>query len=325
MTTENILVVDNNTESIRTILATLEDADITPVVTGSSEEAWNLFQQDTTLSRVIVRAASKGIDGLKLCGQLRGVRDRDALSIVMLLSENQLTLGAEALIAGATDLLVDPFEPRELRMRANIVPRDLQRRVDRPHTLAELCPSIAAEPQVILPEFNASTMSFGYGPQGHRQDQWEQDPNTKKMTLDRVIVCPQCESIPTFRPGCGSCGSAFVDQQVLIHHFACAHVGPEAEFQTKHGLHCPKCRLSDLIAGSDFEQIMGCLTCSDCQAIFTEPRTIGHCLNCQHRFNAEDGRLKDLVGYQIGTSPNAARIQPPNYASDFKRQSASVE
>jgi len=314
MTTEHLLVVDDNTESIRTLFATVEDTNTTAEIAHSTEDGWQQFQQKT-FTRVVVRVRSDAIDGLTLCRQLRTVASRDELSIIVLLSEDQLPLGAEALIAGATDLLIDPFEPRELRMRAGIIPNDVQRRFDQPHTLTDRQSETPDGPQVVMPEFDPTTMRFGYGPYGHRLEQWQQDPATRSMTLDRIIVCPKCEAIPTVRPGCGACGSAFVEQQVLIHHFACAHVGPADEFQTKDGLRCPKCHVSDLIAGSDFEQTKGCLTCADCDAIFTEPQMIGHCLSCQHRFNMKDGKLIDLTGYQAGPV-HAARIPSPNYMSD---------
>ncbi|MCR9197176.1 MAG: response regulator [Planctomycetaceae bacterium] len=314
MTTEHMLVVDNNTESIGTILATVEDTNTTATIARTTEEGWNLFQQDS-FTRVVVRVRSAAIDGLTLCRQLRTVASREELSIIVLLSEAELSLGAEALIAGATDLLLDPFERRELRMRAGIIPNDVQRRFDQAHTPAAQQTGTLSAPQMVIPEFDAASLRFGYGPYGHRLEQWQQDPTTHSMTLDRIIVCPKCEAIPTVRPGCGACGSAFVEQQVLIHHFACAHVGPADEFQTKDGLRCPKCHVSDLIAGSDFEQTKGCLTCADCDAIFTEPQMIGHCLSCQHRFNMKDGKLLDLTGYQTGPG-HSAHIPSPNYMSD---------
>lgn len=313
MTSEHLLVVDDNTDSIRTILATVEDTNTKAVIADSTEQAWRLFQQHT-FTRVLVRIHGEAIDGLALCRKLRTTASRDELAIIVLLSETELAVGAEALIAGATDLIVDPFEPRELRMRARIIPNDVQRRFDQPHTLVDQQTDAPAEPQVVVPEFDPATLRFGYGPYGHRLQQWQQDPTTRSMTLDRIIVCPKCEAIPTVRPGCGACGSAFVEQQVLIHHFACAHVGPAEEFQTKGGLQCPKCHVSDLIAGSDFEQTKGCLACADCDAIFTESQSIGHCLSCQHRFNMKDGKLIDLTGYQTGRP--TPLIPSPNYISD---------
>ena len=320
------LVVDYDTESLKTILATLDDAKIPSVVTDSNAAAWDAFQADPTISLVLLRGSScDKIRASEFCKQLRSVQARDTLSIIVMLKQNELARGAEALIAGASDLLIDPFEPRELRMRASIVPAEQERRVDRAHTIDDLAPGQLAQPKTILPEFESDTMKIGFGEMNSQVARWQLDPQTKKIPVDRIMVCPECESIPTFRPGCGSCGSAFVEQEVLIHHFACAHVGPESEFQNGSNLACPKCRLTDLIAGSDFEQIKGCLKCSDCDAIFAETKTLGHCLSCQHRFSAEDAKLIDIIGYQVGTSPESALITAPNFQTAGSRKPSNVK
>lgn len=322
---QKTLVVDNNTESLKTILKTLDDAQIPSVVTDSNETAWNAFQADSEISLVLLRGSSSDkIQAIELCKQLRSVKTRETLSVIVLLKENELAHGAEALIAGASDLLIDPFEPRELRMRASIVSAEQERRVDRAHTIGELAPGKASAPEIFLPEFEPGSMKMGFGKMNSQVSRWQQDPNVKQIPVDRIIVCPECDSLPTFRPGCGSCGSAFVDQEVLIHHFACAHVGPESEFRSESGLTCPKCRLTDLIASSDFEQIQGCLKCSDCDAIFAEQKTLGHCLSCQHRFAADEGKIVDVVGYQVGVSPNSALIGAPNFQTADSRKSSKI-
>ena len=317
------LIIDDEVESLRVILSTLEDAQVPYISTATGEAALEAFENDSDISLVLLRLGSDNIDGLDLCQRIRGVRGRNDLSIIIILNENQLAKGAEALIAGASDLLIAPFEPRELRMRGKIVPLDQARRVDQPHTVAELNPELVSEPQFFLPSFDPATMKLGFGNLEGRVEQWKADAGTKQVTVDRIIVCPECEAIPTFRPGCGACGSAFVDQEILIHHFACAHVGPESEFRANSGLVCPKCRLTDLIAGSDFEQIMGCLRCHDCDAIMAETKWLGHCLSCNNRFPASDGKLVDVVGYHVGISASSATIAPPNFpAAENRRNSA---
>lgn len=323
MRRQKTLIIDDEVESLRVILSTLEDAQVPFINTATTEAAWQAFQEDSDISLVLLRLGSQNIDSLDLCQRIRSVRGRNDLSIIIILDENQLSKGAEALIAGASDLLIAPFEPRELRMRGNIVPPDQERRVDQAHTVAELSPELASEPQLFLPSFEPATLKVGFGKLNGRVEQWKADADTKQITVDRIIVCPECEAIPTFRPGCGACGSAFVEQEILIHHFACAHVGPETEFRGASGLVCPKCRLTDLIAGSDFEQIMGCLRCSDCEAIMAEPKSLGHCLSCQNRFLAEDGKLVDVVGYQVGISASSAFIAPPNFQTAESRKNST--
>ncbi|MEZ6124969.1 MAG: hypothetical protein R3C49_17630 [Planctomycetaceae bacterium] len=310
---QRVLILDDQTSSVSTITFTLTDAGLPWVEADSNDSAVQILAKDSEISLVLVRATGKNICAADLCRMIRGSKSLSVLPILVILSETQLSVGAECLLAGANDLLVDPFEPRELRMRAGIVPDEQNRRVDAAHTFAERLPQTLPEPEFFTPAIDPRTMQFGFGQDEHRIRHWEQDPAVTRISLDRVIVCPECDAVPTFRPGCGSCGSAWVEHEVLIHHYACAHVGPEAEFQTKDGLACPKCRLKNLITGSDFELIQGCLKCADCDALFAEPRMIAHCTNCQNRFPASEGRLKDLYGYQVGRSASSAVIPQPNW------------
>lgn len=313
MAHQHILVADDNAKSLETIALTLNDAQLPFTQVDSNEAAWNAFQQDSGITLVLARAFGRDILGTELCQQIRQVKSAAELPIMVILREDELVKGAEALLAGATDLLIDPFEPRELRMRANIVPGEQVRRIDAAHTPAIENPNAVTEPEFFVPELDAQTKQLTFGQYESRQKHWEKDSDVKKIALDTVIVCPECEAVPTFRPGCGACGSGFTEQEVLIHHYACAHVGPETEFMTSNGLACPKCRLRDLVAGSDFEQIKGCLRCTDCDAIFTDSKMIGHCMSCNHRFLAADGRIKTVHGYKVGRSPNAASVSAPSY------------
>ena len=86
---------------------------------------------------------------------------------------------------------------------------------------------------------------------------WKEDPAVTKIVLDKILVCPCCEGVPTFRQGCGCCGSAMTAPDVLIHHYACAHIASEAQFRKGDDLVCPKCRQTNLVAGSDFEAVAG--------------------------------------------------------------------
>lgn len=308
-----ILIADDNTDSLNTIALTLNDAQLPFTVVDSNEAAWNALQTNPDITLVLARGFGQNILGTDLCRQIRTLKSPGELPVMIMLREDELSKGAEALLAGASDLLVDPFEPRELRMRANIVPGEQVRRVDNAHTMAAVNPAAVAEPELFVPEFDPATSRMTFGPYENRRKHWDNDPSVKKIALDKIIVCPECEAIPTFREGCGACGSAWTEQEVLIHHYACAHVGPEQEFRTADGMVCPKCRLRDMVAGADFEQIKGCLRCTDCDAIFAQHKLIGHCLSCQHRFDAADGKAVSLYGYRVGRSPNSALISAPSY------------
>lgn len=310
MTAKKALIVDDDESTTQIITATLDDARMPWELARTDEEARQLFQGDEQLSLVFLRGFGAEIHGLDLCREFRRDRTARALPVLILLRDEELVSGADFLIAGANDLLIGFLEPRELRMRACIVPADQVNRMDDAHTSAA-----PAEPKFFVPQFDRTTLRFGFGANESTVDQWMTDPRTRQVPLDRLIVCPECEAVPTFRPGCGACGSAWVEQEILIHHYACAHVAPESEFRGRGGIDCPKCRLADLVAGADFEQIQGCLRCSDCDAIFTETKMIGHCLACQHRFESRDGVVVPVYGYEVGSGTTAASIPAPNFST----------
>lgn len=130
-------------------------------------------------------------------------------------------------------------------------------------------------------------------------DAWSQAGVLHPFTLDRVQVCPRCAAVPTFRPACRQCGSSAVENDVLIHHFACAHVGAASDFETGAELVCPKCRTRSLMVNSDFEFVAGPYRCRNCQWADMELESMGQCLACGHRFPARDSRLQELRGYRV--------------------------
>ena len=132
----------------------------------------------------------------------------------------------------------------------------------------------------------------------HQMESARQRGELSEVLLDRVWVCPQCRAVPSFRPACPCCGSAGVERDRMLHHFACAFVGPTAEFQlTDEGLSCPKCCAQRLMVGTDCEFLNGPWQCSDCDWSPAELEIVGHCLKCGFRFPAEQAVLEDLIGH----------------------------
>lgn len=307
MKNRKALIVDDDPSTTEILRNTLDDAQFPYSVASCDQTARRKFAADG-YSVVFLRATGPQITGLELCREFRQAIPAVDLPILVMLRDEELVKGADFLIAGANDLLIGFFEPRELRMRAGIIPADQLTRVDKAHTTGE-----ASGPQFFAPLFDPRELRFTFGINESCVENWESDPEARRISLDKMIVCPECQAVPTFRPGCGSCGSAWVEKEVLIHHYACAHVAPEAEFRVGQNFVCPKCRLADLVAGSDFEQIQGCLKCSDCDAIFTETRMIGHCLSCQHRFESKDGIVTSVYGYEVGRASEGTIIPAPNF------------
>ncbi|MEM8945849.1 MAG: hypothetical protein AAGD11_11755 [Planctomycetota bacterium] len=150
----------------------------------------------------------------------------------------------------------------------------------------------------LTPRFDAREMRFTTSLDSAVLQEWVARGILRPTIVDRVQVCPQCQSLPTFRNGCPQCGSALTEQSRLIHHFACAHIAHAAEFGTK-SLCCPKCRTEKLVVGADFEYLDGTHSCRECEWTDTELSQIGECLKCGHRFVGEDGVEKEVFEYHV--------------------------
>ena len=116
-------------------------------------------------------------------------------------------------------------------------------------------------------------------------------------TLDRVLTCPKCTAVATFRFACKQCGSGRVQHAMLMHHFACAFVAPADQFQQDGTLACPNCRTPHLVAGTDFEYMPGDNQCRSFGSTDRDLTQTGHCLNCDRRFPAHQAIEQELVGY----------------------------
>lgn len=117
--------------------------------------------------------------------------------------------------------------------------------------------------------------------------------------MDRVLICPQCQALPTFRNGCRICGSVRLHSRPLIHHFACAHVGYVSDFEQEGSIICPKCRTRNLIVGADYEHLNGPYRCLDCDWSDTDLEMVGECLMCSFRFPIHEALEEDLIGYHV--------------------------
>ena len=151
---------------------------------------------------------------------------------------------------------------------------------------------------IAAPALDLTQLKFVPSLPAHQIEAARQRGELSEILLDRVWVCPQCRAVPSFRPACPCCGSAGVERDRMMHHFACAFVGPTSEFQlNEEGLSCPKCCTQRLMVGTDCEFLDGPWRCSDCDWSPAELEIVGHCLKCGFRFPAQQAVLEDLVGH----------------------------
>ena len=313
MNTKRILVVEQDPHTLQVIENTLTDANVEYEVCSNTEDAWMRFQTDPSARCVLIRMNSANIDGCELSRRIRDIESADSLPILMIVAEDQIELAGNAIGAGATDIMIDPFEPRELRMRMNLNSCPRRSRIDDPHqyAVAEETPSneainylepvraVQSHTSVVAAKFDPQLQRFTYDASESQIARWNDDSSVTKIVLDKILVCPCCEGVPTFRMGCGCCGSAMTEPDVLIHHYACAHIASEAEFRKGDDLVCPKCRQKNLVASSDFETVSGGHACADCGERSSQSELIGHCLSCQHRFPADEAATQVLTAYHV--------------------------
>lgn len=130
-------------------------------------------------------------------------------------------------------------------------------------------------------------------------ESWVEHGILEPVPFDRVLLCPQCRGLPTFRRGCACCGSSRVQAERLIHHFPCAHVGRITEFESAHGLVCPKCRRTALVVGADYEYAAGPFLCADCSWSSSDLELVGHCPRCSLRFPEFQAHEQELRGFRV--------------------------
>jgi len=118
------------------------------------------------------------------------------------------------------------------------------------------------------------------------------------VLVDRVYVCPKCESLPTFRRGCRSCGSIHIASQPLILHADCAYLGLISEFERDGRIVCPKCGMLEMPEQGGFARHNGPCRCLDCNWSDAETEVVGQCLSCRWHFPLTCAVERDVIGYQ---------------------------
>ena len=310
-TMPTVLVVEDDPQSAQLIYQTLSDVGAGFITAKTSSSGMEMLSANKSIRLILCPMQSARIDGLNFARQLRQQKSAEQIQLLMIVADSDLQKAGMAIEAGANDVLIAPFEARELRMLANLQPVRDHRRIDGPHatnssqnqqSTAETQEATVTEPEVafIRPFFDVQTMKYTYAASPEQIQSWQSDDRVTRVLLDTILTCPACHSVPTFRNGCSNCGSAVVEQQRLLHHFACAHVGSEHEFRSaENGLSCPKCLQKDLVVGSDFEVTAGPFRCGDCRQIINTMSLIGHCVCCELRFPAAEAVSMPLYGFHV--------------------------
>lgn len=319
-----VLVIDDQANSVENVRAAYSGGGILVESMNHGFDAAERLILDQTIQGAVIRYRSATIDGRAICEQTRRYRSADSLPIVVVISSDDSDAASACLQAGASDVIVEPWEPRELRMRLGLPTIPRRRRIDGSHEGTETQTALPGEPLLIRPLLNPLTMQYTHYADRiplscEEVERLKSDPRVTEVTLDHVMLCPCCGSIPTVRPGCERCGSGVVARQTHIHHYACACIAAEKDFETEDGLRCPKCRTRGLIPGTDCELAPGAVLCDDCHHVSSDATLIGHCVTCRHRFPIAEARLVRLSGYRVPPLLLARIFRNPEPSSTLQR------
>ena len=188
------------------------------------------------------------------------------------------------------------------------------KRIDRIETGLRIYGQFVSEDRDLIrrenlePLFNLHTGRFGVKLSIDTISKWVEFGIFRSTLMDRVLICPQCQALPTFRHGCRICGSVRLHSRPLIHHFSCAHVGYVSDFEQEGSIICPKCRTRNLIVGADYEHLNGPYWCLDCDWSDTDLELVGECLKCSFRFPMHEALEEDLIGYHVNRLDTLALI-----------------
>lgn len=101
--------------------------------------------------------------------------------------------------------------------------------------------------------------------------------------VERIHLCPVCQSsVLLFTECCSKCQSSNIKEEDMIHHFRCANISPESEYQYDGELRCPKCKHFLQHIGIDYDRPAKVYTCNECGAAQMHSGMKVICAVCGH-------------------------------------------
>jgi hypothetical protein len=122
----------------------------------------------------------------------------------------------------------------------------------------------------------------------------------RRRFADRHSACPRCYSHRlVVREECPTCRSPNLSHAAFLHHFSCAHVGPEEAFRQGSALVCPKCQKQLRHYGKDYDKPGDALVCKQCGDTTTEPAIGFQCQDCDSHIDGDLIETADIHSYSL--------------------------
>jgi len=126
---------------------------------------------------------------------------------------------------------------------------------------------------------------------------------------DVVHLCTNCYSgFINFREVCPKCDSSDLYTENLIHHFVCAHVGPESDYIEGDQMICPKCNRMMRHIGVDYDKPSLVYSCNNCGHHFQDSKMQALCMNCETIHSVESLLERKIYDYELTALGEEAAI-----------------
>nr|CRH05555.1 Phosphate regulon transcriptional regulatory protein phoB [Candidatus Magnetococcus massalia] len=123
MAGERILIVEDETDLLRTLDYNFKQASYETLVTTNGREALRLVAQTPSPDLVVLDLMLPGISGYEVCKSIRNQEKTRHIPILMLTARGEVVDQEMGFDVGADDYLTKPFSMRELMLRVKAVLR----------------------------------------------------------------------------------------------------------------------------------------------------------------------------------------------------------
>lgn len=121
-----------------------------------------------------------------------------------------------------------------------------------------------------------------------------------RQFFDRTHVCPQCRSARlSVREECSRCRSPNLHEEIMVHHFRCAHIAPESCFHAEGDFVCPKCGRALRHIGLDYDKPGSVAHCDNCGAVNDKPAVGFKCMDCGAQHDSEQVPSRDWFSFHL--------------------------
>jgi hypothetical protein len=150
------------------------------------------------------------------------------------------------------------------------------------------------QPKNLTPRFHFDSMTFTFGFSPRVLHHWEEAGVLSSVVIDRLLLCPHCHGLPTFRHGCRYCGSGRVVSVAAVN----GNGHPDAEAEASLLIQVDEEGQPGHVVAPIAVAHPPAYHCQDCHRSDTQLTPIHQCLHCERRFAAQEGFEMVLRGYR---------------------------